>query len=102
MGVINMHRSKDHYRNNPESFDPDNFLPENVASRHPNSFLPFSAGPRSCIGTKYALNVLRLITIYVVKNFTLTTQLKMEDLQFRMNITLHLINKHLVQVHKRM
>lgn len=49
IGVFNMHRNEAIYKN-PLVFDPDNFLPENVASRHAFSFLPFSAGRRACIG----------------------------------------------------
>lgn len=39
----------------PDSFDPDRWLPEREALRPKSSYLPFSAGPRFCIGVHFAM-----------------------------------------------
>lgn len=49
IGTFKVHRRGDVYPD-PDIFNPDNFLPENTQNRHYYSFIPFSAGPRSCVG----------------------------------------------------
>jgi cytochrome P450 family 4 len=47
--TIKTHRLEK-YWDDPDVFNPDNHLPVKAADRHFYSFIPFSAGPRSCVG----------------------------------------------------
>lgn len=49
VATFKLHRNEKIYPN-PTKFNPDNFLPERQANRHYYAFVPFSAGPRSCVG----------------------------------------------------
>lgn len=58
--LLGLHRNPRYYPN-PHRFNPDNFTPENVKKRHPYSFIPFSAGQRTCFGT-YNLTIVASIS----------------------------------------
>jgi cytochrome P450 len=49
-----LHHRADIYED-PDRFEPDRFLPERDALRPKSSYLPFSAGPRFCIGVHFAM-----------------------------------------------
>ena len=49
-----IHHNPDFYPN-PYHFDPDRFLPQNRDKLIPYTYLPFGAGPRNCVGMRFAL-----------------------------------------------
>jgi cytochrome P450 family 6 len=63
-----IHRDERFY-DNPNQFNPDNFLPENVEKRPQYSYIPFGEGPRICIGNRFGIMQTKIGLVKLVKNF---------------------------------
>lgn len=55
----------------PDLFEPSRFLGENRSLIDRYSYLPFGAGPRTCVGSTFALQEATIVLATVIKNFSL-------------------------------
>nr|AHZ12896.1 cytochrome P450 monooxygenase [Panonychus citri] len=74
-----IHHDPDNY-NDPEEYKPERFI---YQSPKPFTFLPFGAGPRICIGMRFALMNAKLVLATLVRNYKiLPTHETSKDLKF--------------------
>lgn len=80
------------YFKEPEKFDPDRFLPENIESRSKFAYVPFSAGLRNCIGQRFALLEEKAIISSIIRNFKISSTQKDDEI--------HLIQETILKSHE--
>ncbi|XP_036597173.1 cytochrome P450 3A9-like [Trichosurus vulpecula] len=67
-----LHRDPDYWPE-PEEFRPERFSKENKEHMNPYMYLPFGAGPRNCIGMRFALMSMKVATSRLLQEFSFRT-----------------------------
>jgi cytochrome P450 len=77
--VVHRHRK---LWQNPLKFDPSRFTPQAKAGRHRCAYMPFGAGPRTCIGGTFAMVEGKAILATILANAKLELPEREEPLPF--------------------
>ncbi|NWZ60456.1 CP4FN protein, partial [Haliaeetus albicilla] len=70
MSIYGTHHNPDIWPE-PQVYNPLRFSPENSKGRSPLAFIPFSAGPRNCIGQRFAMAELKVVAALTVARFAI-------------------------------
>lgn len=66
--IYSIHRDPNNFEN-PDTFDPDRFMPPRVDQIKPYTYLPYGGGPRICVGMRFAQLTAKLALATFIKNF---------------------------------
>lgn len=101
LGIINVQRNPQYWKD-PLKFDPERFLPPRSDGIQPGSYIPFSWGPRNCIGPKYAMMAMKSIITAVIRNYTVSCGYKtIEEIELKTNLVVRPTYGFKVTFHKR-
>ncbi|XP_060117002.1 cytochrome P450 3A19-like [Heteronotia binoei] len=70
--VYTLHHDPEYWPE-PEEFRPERFSKENKEAIDPYIFLPFGAGPRNCIGMRFALLTLKVALVILLQRYSFRT-----------------------------
>lgn len=96
-----LNRLKKVWGDDCDQFDPERFSAEQCQQRDPIYFMPFLAGPRNCLGHKYAMISMKVLLCQLMSRFSFHTEMKLDELKFTFIVVTKLINKYAVTAVRR-
>lgn len=71
INIYAMHHNPDVWQE-PEEFLPSRFLSDDPNPKNPYMYIPFSAGPRNCIGQNFAMHEMKVMVAKIIQAFEIT------------------------------
>ena len=87
---------KEKYFPNADKFDPERWLKDGIVQDDPSSFIPFSIGPRNCIGAQFAQMESKVLVARFLQKFDFNVLTK--EIQWRFAVTYGPFNPVLFQL----
>lgn len=100
VNLYSLHRDPRHFPE-PETFLPERFFKDDFGLRHPYSYIPFSTGPKSCLGQRFFMLEAKLLLAKVFSKFSVVSTGSVDQLKISYEVVLKSRGKLRVWFHER-
>ncbi|CAH2266913.1 jg8819 [Pararge aegeria aegeria] len=104
VSIFGAHRDPNYWGPDADHFDPDRFLPERFNLQHACSYMPFSNGPRNCVGYQYALMSIKTAITSILRNYKVIGEPEkgpIPNIRLKLDIMLKAVEGYHVALEKR-
>jgi cytochrome P450 len=98
--VYTIHRHPQFW-DDAECFDPERFAPDSGSERDSCAYLPFGAGPRTCLGSRFGLMEVMLVVATIAQRFSLRLT-NDQEVEPEASLTLHPRHGLPMSLHRRL
>lgn len=96
-----LHRNKKYWGADAEGFRPSRFEPQNMKNIHQYAYIPFTGGPRLCIGWRYAMLLMKVYLANFFRQYTVDTRLKYDEITLSLAPSIIIDQKHMITIKNR-
>ncbi|CAN7992527.1 unnamed protein product [Ixodes pacificus] len=100
VNIYSLHRNPEHFKD-PEEFVPDRFMGHETTRRHPFSYIPFSGGPKNCLGQRFATVESKLLLAKVLSKFTIESTRPLDQIKVTFEVIIRARGGHQVWLRRR-
>lgn len=87
INMYSLHRNPEYFKD-PDLYIPERFLTPEVRKRHPFSYIPFSGGPKNCLGQRFAHMEAKTLLAKVLRKYTLESTRPVSQLRITYELIL--------------
>lgn len=80
VNIYSLHRNPKAFHK-PEEFIPERFTTEEYTNRHPYSYIPFSGGPKNCLGQRFAITKIKILVAKMLHKYNFEAKTPIDKLR---------------------